>query len=186
MSDRATDDRERWDARWAPGGEVPRPPRILAEHGGLVPGHGEALEIACGLGAGALWLAARGLDTAGWDVSPVALARLEHEARERGLAVRSEQRDVVERPPAPDSVDVLLVVRFLDRGLLPALRAAVRPGGLLLLQTFVGARVAVGPRRPEWRLRPGEILQIAAGFEVLLAEEGPGEEAALIARRPAD
>jgi tellurite methyltransferase len=166
MSDRATDDRERWDARWARGGEVPRPPRILAEHGGLVPGHGEALEIACGLGAGALWLAARGLDTAGWDVSPVALARLEHEARERGLAVRSEQRDVVERPPAPDSVDVLLVVR--------------------LLQTFVGARVAVGPRRPEWRLRPGEILQIAAGFEVLLAEEGPGEEAALIARRPAD
>lgn len=180
------DDRTRWNARWdAPCGaaEPARAPEILEVHGDLLPTAGDALEIACGLGGGALWLADRGLTTRAWDVSPVALGRLGEEARRRGLTVQAEERDVVARPPTPDSVDVLLVVRFLDRSILPALRAAVRPGGLLLLQTFFGPRIAMGPRRPEWRLGPGELEAIAAGFEVLVCTEGPGEEATLVARR---
>ncbi len=178
-----TTDRERWDARWASAGPVPDPPAILRLHGDLLPQTGDALEIACGLGAGALWLAARGLRTTAWDVSPVALGRLAGEARSRGLTVHTEARDVLAAPPAPESVDVLLVVRFLDRSILPALRAAVRPGGLLLLQTFFGPRVAIGPRRPEWRLQRGELERIAGDLEILVCAEGPGEEAMLVARR---
>ncbi len=175
-------DRERWDARWT-GATAAQPPAILQQYGHLLPERGDALEIACGLGGGALWLAARGLQTSAWDVSTVALERVAAVAEARDLTVRTEARDVVANPPPPDSVDVLLVVRFLDRGLVPALRAAVRPGGLLLMQTFVGERIARGPRRPEWRLKPGELQTMATGFEVLVCSEGHDEEAMVVARR---
>ncbi len=176
-------DRARWDARWT-GASAGHTPEILQLHGDLLPRDGDALEIACGLGGGALWLAARGLQTSAWDVSPVALERLAADAEARGLRIDTEARDVVASPPPPDSVDVLLVVRFLDRSLVPALRAAVRPGGLLLVQTFVGERIARGPRRPEWRLRAGELETMAGEFEVLVCSEGHDEEAMLVARRP--
>ena len=159
------------------------PPRILVDHGHLLPATGDALEIACGLGAGALGLAASGLRVEAWDVSPVAVERVRAEAARRDLPIDARVRDVVEAPPEPASVDVLLVTRFLDRALLPALRLSLRPGGLLLLQTFWGPRVHRGPGRDAWRLRAGELPEIAAELEVLVAEEGDDEEAILIARR---
>ena len=176
-------DRERWDKRWSQAGPVGEPPRILRDHGHLLPTTGDALEIACGLGAGALWLAQSGLRVQAWDVSPVAVERLAAEAARRAVSLEALVRDVVEAPPEPASVDVLLVTRFLDRALLPALRSALRPGGLLLLQTFWGPRIERGPRRDAWRLRAGELPEIAAELEVLVAEEGDDEEAVLIARR---
>ncbi len=153
---------EHWDRRYSsPAARVPAPARVLTENAHLLPSSGIALDLACGLGGDALFLAERGLDVRAWDRSRVAVARLSACAAERQLAVEATRRDVERSPPEPGSVDVLVVRRFLLRALAPALCRALRPGGLLFYQTFTRERVSdAGPRRDAYRLAPGELWQL--------------------------
>lgn len=67
----------------------------------------------------------------------------------------------------------MLVTNYLWRPLLPTLLASLAPGGLLLYETFAQGNEAFGrPARPEFLLRPGELLQLCAGLRVLGYEEG--------------
>ncbi|HMX52931.1 MAG TPA: methyltransferase domain-containing protein, partial [Plasticicumulans sp.] len=66
-------DRDRWDARYRDGIPQQRPCATLTAHLHLLPARGRALDLACGTGANARVLAAVGLDTEAWDVSPVAI-----------------------------------------------------------------------------------------------------------------
>ena len=167
--------KEKWDRRHgAACGHAPVA-AVLRENAHLLPAAGDALDLACGLGGNALFLAARGMRTQAWDLSPVAIERLRALARKRGLSLRAVVRDVIARPPEPACFDVIVVSRFLERTLAPALVEALRPGGLLFYQTFTRSRVDDGgPRNPEYRLRPNELLQM---FKVLrlvhYREEGP-------------
>ncbi|MGD9529148.1 class I SAM-dependent methyltransferase [Pseudonocardia sp.] len=71
-------DRDRWDARYATTApveaSVPLPPDLLAGREELLPASGRALDVACGCGATAVWLALRGLAVDAVDGSPVAIA----------------------------------------------------------------------------------------------------------------
>ena len=120
---------------------------MLNENQHLLPEHGCALDLACGLGANALVLARRGLDTYAWDSAEATIARLQKLTA--GLPLHPEVRDVVRHPPEPRRFNVIVASRFLDRSLASHLAAALRPGGLLFYQTFTRARVdASGPATP--------------------------------------
>jgi SAM-dependent methyltransferase len=169
------DQRARWDERHASATDVGAPAEVLLRNAHLLPPAGEALDLACGRGANALWLAEHtALQVHACDFSPVAIATLEEAAAARGLHVGTAVRDVVAEPPMPDSCDVLVVTHFLDRGIVPALAAALRPGGLLLYQTFAREAVSTrGPSTPEWRLARNELLALFAGLVVrAYREEG--------------
>jgi SAM-dependent methyltransferase len=151
----------KWNQRYRSAEGLPEPALVLREHAHLLPTPGEALDLACGLGASALWLAERRFRVRAWDLSPVAIARLSSVVRERGLPVEVQVRDVLESPPLPEGFDLILVAHFLDRGLCPAIEAALRPGGVLFYQTF--SREAVndrGPSHPAYRLAPNELLEL--------------------------
>lgn len=189
------DPRARWDQRHASAPDVGAPAEVLLRNAHLLPAAGDALDLACGRGANALWLAEHtALRVHAWDFSPVAIATLEAAAAARGLRIATAVRDVVARPPAPDSCDVLVVTHFLDRGIVPALRAALRPGALLLYQTFGREAVSTrGPSTPEWRLARNELLALFAGLVVrayreegTLGDTGRGvrDLAYLVAERP--
>lgn len=168
------DAREKWDRvyRGAEGGETPQPARVLAENAHLLPGSGTALDLACGLGGNALFLARRGLRTQAYDISPVALARLEARAGQLGLGVETEARDVAAYPPAAASFDVIVVSRFLDRGLAHSLVEALRPGGLLFYQTYTAEKTsAAGPSNPAYLLRPNELLELFGELRVVVYRE---------------
>ena len=157
----------RWDQRHAaapgPGG----PARVLTDWAHLLPTRGAALDLACGLGGSALWLAGRGLAVTAWDRSPVAIERLACTARERGLGLTAAVRDLVADPPPPLSFDVIVVAHFLERDLAPAIAAALRPGGLLFYQTFTREAVSgQGPGDPAYRLAPNELLRLFSGLIV--------------------
>lgn len=187
-------DQAKWDARWGDAPGPGEPARVLTDFAHLLPTSGQALDLACGLGANALFLAARGLEVRAWDLSPVAIGRLAREAAARGLPVGAEVRDVVASPPEPSSFDVLVVAHFLDRALAPPLAAALRPGGLLYYQTFTRARVDdLGPRDDQYRLGANELLGLFAGLQVLAYREegrvgdlrqGFRNQAYLVAMRP--
>ncbi len=162
----------KWDARYRGADKVPEPALVLSEFQHLLPPSGQALDLACGLGGNALLLAEHGMTTYAWDVSPVAIERLQQEALSRGLDVEAEVRDVVATPPEPASFDVIVVSRFLERKLVPSLLQALRPGGLIYYQTFTGPRVNdTGPKNPEYRLAENELLALFASLRLIAYRE---------------
>ncbi|ROR34244.1 class I SAM-dependent methyltransferase [Inmirania thermothiophila] len=160
------DRRALWDARYRMRDPArARPARVLSENLHLLPARGRALEIACGFGANALLLAARGLAVTAWDLSPVAIAALRERAALEGLALAAAVRDVVAEPPPAQAFDVVVVSYFLERALCPAIAAALRPGGLLFYQTHTRAGAGRrGPRDPGFRLADGELLRLFPGL----------------------
>ncbi len=188
-------EQDKWEQRpaaadWA----AARPSALLEQFQHLLPPQGRALDLACGLGANGRLLARRGLDTWAWDRSTVAIDRVAADAREQRLALHAERRDVVAAPPTPDSFDVIVVSRFLERALCPAIAAALRPGGLLFYQTFVRDDVGPrGPANPAYRLERNELLRLFPQLTLRLYREegrvgditqGVRDEAWLIAQRP--
>ncbi len=179
----------KWDSRYA--GADPataQPARVLTENTHLLPSAGCALEVACGLGANAVLLAQNGLATTAWDISPVAIEKLTGFADD---LLTAEIRDVIATPPPPESYDVLVVTRFLERRLCPALIESLRPGGLLFYQTFTRDAIHPGgPTNSAHRLARGELLQLFAGLTPLVyrdegligdTQAGMRDEAMLVA-----
>jgi SAM-dependent methyltransferase len=166
--------RDKWDRRWRDSASTPRPLAVLADNIHLLPSHGHALDLACGLGGNALLLAEHGLETWAWDLSPVGIERLREEAVRRELVVHPEVRDVLADPPGPERFDVITVGHFLDRRLVPALTAALKPGGLLYYQTFTRERVDdTGPQDDAFRLEENELLRLFADLTLIhYREEG--------------
>ncbi len=185
--------RAKWDRIYADAG-WPSPARVVHENEHLLPSRGRALEVACGLGANALQLARRGLMVTAWDLSPVAVARLRRRAEREGLPLRAEVRDVTAGPWPREAWDVIVVSRFLDRSVCTAMQKALKPGGLLLYQTFVRNPVTpAGPSNPAYRLAENELLRLFAGLIVRAYREeghcgdryrGWRDEAYLVAQKP--
>jgi SAM-dependent methyltransferase len=197
----ADSDRERWNRRYTERYEARdyswQPSRWLAEIvGSLKPPHpgARALDLACGPGRNAVFLAEHGWTVDAWDVSDVALSILAYEREDRAsrgfpLAIEIREIDLDTATIPPDTYDLVLNVLFLDRRLWPGMAAALRPGGLLVFQTFVEVE---GGRQsevsPDHLLQPGELRD---GFEGLglqtLSYDEAGERgtARLLARRPA-
>lgn len=129
-----------WIVRWTP----------------LLPPRARVLDVACGHGRHARWLAAAGHRVTAVDREAGLLAPL------AGLA-ETVQADLEDGPwPLPGRrFDAVVVTHYLWRPLFPALLDAVGPGGLLIYETFAQAHAALGrPRRPEFLLRPGELLDV--------------------------
>ncbi len=166
-------DAEKWNTIYAAGEHIAKnPARVLTENRHLLPQHGKALDLACGTGANALLLARSELETHAWDVSEVAIQELQHQAANNNLPIVTEVRDVLAYPPTPQSFDVITVSYFLDRKLFPALISALKPEGLLFYQTFTREKTSdTGPRNPEYRLAPNELLQLCSGLHILVYRE---------------
>lgn len=150
-----------------------------------------ALDLACGAGRDAVFLAENGLHVTAWDILPDAVARCTDLARRTGVALVATVRDVTVAGAIPPSAfDVVCCFNFLHRPLMPALAEAVRPGGFVCYETFVDPqRERFGkPTRPERVLRPGELTAFFNGWAILVSREGPVSPrriaASLIARRP--
>lgn len=163
--------RRKWDERHGAAEDLGRLARVLEENQHLLPASGEALDLACGRGANALKLAELGLSVSAWDLSPVAIEGLAKEASLRGLPVSARVRDVIVSPPAPQTFDVVLVAHFLERHIVPAIIAALRPGGLLLYQTFAERVVDEGPLDPMFRLGDNELLRLFAPLKIRVYRE---------------
>ncbi len=191
-----TDTRQKWDDIYTRGSGAPAQPcHLLNDNAHLLPAAGTALEIACGLGGNALFLASQGLQVEAWDISPVAVDNLARQATEMGLQVTTAVRDILQQPPDSGSYDVIVVSHFLDRDLIPQLIKILRPGGLIFYQTFTRTCVSsAGPSQAIYRLADNELLRFFSDFHLLFYREegvqgdtthGFRDLAQLVARKPA-
>ncbi|MFI5494023.1 class I SAM-dependent methyltransferase [Actinoplanes sp. NPDC051859] len=133
-----------WDNRYAEREQLwsGRPNgALVAATDGVAPGR--VLDVGCGEGADAVWLAARGWDVTALDVSGVALNRAAGHARDAGVSVRWVHAELVGAPVPPASYDLVsaqypALLRTPDAAAERALLAAVAPGGTLLLVHHAG------------------------------------------------
>jgi SAM-dependent methyltransferase len=134
---------------------------------------GRALEVATGLGRNALALAAAGYRVDAIDISPTGLAEAARRARRRRLSINwiAADLDVYRLPPA--RYEVVVSTFFLKRRLFPALRATLKPGGVIVFEThLVGRGEEDGPPNTKHRLRPGELGRRFCDWEILEIDEG--------------
>ncbi|MEE6164252.1 MULTISPECIES: class I SAM-dependent methyltransferase [unclassified Mycolicibacterium] len=175
-------DRVRWDARYAAqsGDHRGEPPWAFAPFESAFPDTGTALDLACGRGPGSVWLARRGLQVWGIDVSAVAIAQARAAAAGAGVAdrCRFDVVDLDDGLPAGPPFDVILCHRFRDARLDRALVDRLAPGGLLAISVLSEVGSVPGP----FRAKPGELTAAFADLEVIAAGEGAGE-AWLLGRR---
>jgi SAM-dependent methyltransferase len=155
------------------------PATWLVEHAHLLPTSGSALDVACGRGRHTLWLAERGLVVHALDGNADVIADLTRIASERALDVRPRVVDLETGgvPSLPErAFDLVVVFNYLHRPLFPALVAALRPGGLLVYETFTRAQAARGkPTNPAFLLEPGELRRLVAPLDVVAEREGTFE-----------
>ncbi|WP_250003784.1 bifunctional 2-polyprenyl-6-hydroxyphenol methylase/3-demethylubiquinol 3-O-methyltransferase UbiG [Actinoplanes sp. M2I2] len=179
-------DEQAWDARysendriWSGDANV-----VLVREVGDLPA-GRALDLGCGEGGDAIWLARRGWQVTAVDISGVALARAQKHASEAGVTVDWQKRDLL--TDFPEGEFDLVSAQFLhfwgrfDReGILRRAAAAVAPGGILLIE----GHLDTGPvRRAEHENAPElpgpaeviERLELDEGWDVLVAEIHPRE-----------
>jgi SAM-dependent methyltransferase len=144
----------------------------------LLPAVGDSLDLACGSGRHALWLAEQGFRTLAVDRNAGAIKALSEEASRRRLSIRTEVIDLESGQSYldPDSFDVIVVVHYLHRPLFPSIVSALRRGGVLVYETFTGAQAVRGkPTNPAFLLEPGELLKLVQPLEILASREGDFE-----------
>ncbi|MCU7924732.1 MAG: methyltransferase domain-containing protein [Candidatus Thiodiazotropha sp. (ex Dulcina madagascariensis)] len=165
--------RKKWDERHAGAEKAPLAAEVLQHNLYLLPAKGRALDLACGLGGNALLLARQGLQVSAWDISPVAIERLQGFAAEEGLQnLSAEVRNVERSPPPPGRFDLIIVSYYLERALIPSLIDALRPGGLIYYQTFTRIAVSsLGPQDPAYRLDDNELLRLFNGLHLRFYRE---------------
>lgn len=167
-------DREKWEARYR-NIEAPtfEPAYVLKEYAYLLPTRGEVLDLAAGVGANALFLAKRGLRCTAWDISARAMEHLAAQTAAEDVSVTFEVRDVVAAPPPAQRFDVIVVSRFLERALCPAISAALRPGGMLFYQTFTREKTDPerGTSNPAFLLERNELLRLFPDLTVRIYHE---------------
>ncbi len=153
---------------------------------------GRALDVATGLGRNALYLAQAGYRVDAIDVSPVALREAARRARQKRLRVRWIEADLDTYRLPKARYDVIVNAFFLKRRLLGALKSAIKPGGVLILETHLErSKPDGGPSGGKNRLRRGELRRRFRGWDVLDLEEGLFREGGrawllgrIVARRP--
>ncbi|MDH3298892.1 MAG: methyltransferase domain-containing protein [Acidimicrobiia bacterium] len=182
------DDRDRWNERYRnaadPDGHpiTPAVPQHFADHVDRMPTSGTALEVACGTGAGCLWLAQRGLDVVGVDVSSVAINAATDAARHLNLSDHCHfvVADLDDGLPDTPLVELIVCHRFRSPDLYEAMLDRLAAGGVLAIAVL--SEVGTAPGR--FRAEPGELRRAFGDkLDVLVDSEGSGT-AVLIGIKP--
>jgi tellurite methyltransferase len=165
----SSEDKVHWDHAYATLStcEVSAPARFLAENLSLlIPGR--TLDIAAGRGRNAVFLAAHGHRVLAVDVARTALEAI---APRSGIDVAQVDLD---RPCfRARSVDNVVSINFLDRRLFPEMVGWLKPGGLLLFDTFLIDQASRGhPRNPAFLLGHNELIDRIRGLRILRYREG--------------
>ena len=136
----------------------------------IAPG-GRVLDLACGRGRHARYLAGLGYRVEAVDRDSAALAAL---AGVAGVTTRGADLEGSPWPCGAGRFDGIVVTNYLHRPLVSALLAALRPGGVMIYETFALGNEKLGrPSNPEFLLRPDELLQWVEGrLHVLAFEQG--------------
>ena len=161
-----------WNARYRAREEIASDPAPLLVRAAEAVAPGRALDLACGAGRNAVWLASRGWDVVAIDGAAEAIRLL----REHDPAVDARVIDLESGAPLPfedESFDLVAILYYLHRPLFAEARRVAKRGGLI---------VSAAKMRGTYRIAPGEFARTFSDYDIL--HSGEGEIAELVARKP--
>ena len=164
-----TETKQKWDSIHSKADVLVEPSacHVLTDNAHLLPKKGHALDIACGLGGNALFLAERSFNTLAIDISSVAIQHINN--RQHPL-IDARCESVNASVLISAAFDIIVVSNYLDRTICDAISDALAPGGLLFYQTFVQDKAdpEAGPKNPDFLLVENELLELFASLKVLV------------------
>jgi len=184
---------DKWNAIYTEGKGNSEPADVLADNLFLLPQSGRALDLACGLGENSLLLAKQGLTTEAWDISDRALQKLQAKSVANALSIKTYTSEITATSFLPNTFDVIVISRFLDRSICDAIMESLKSNGLLFYQTYTQQKVSeLGPKNPRFLLAENELLALFSELTVVaysehadlgLLDKGVRNEAQFIGRK---
>ena len=183
-----------WDQRYRRGKHAPKEPTPLLRNAirNLTPTR--ALDLACGTGRHAIFLARHGWNVTAVDSSRVAIEILQQRAGEAGVTVDALVADLElgEFKIEPDAYDLICVFYYLQRDLFSEIRAGVKTGGTVVAAIHLNdGNAEARPSNPSFLLEPGELREFFRDWQIQHYRDGASEEeghhhdtAFLICRKP--
>lgn len=169
----AQKDKAKWDKKYTEmeGLLERRPPsELVSAHAAEAPGT-KALDLACGGGRHSLYLAERGFTVDAVDISTVALAALREKADLEHINLVEADLDTF--VPEGEAYDMIVKTNFLDRDLIGRAKAALKPGGIMVVETYMADEGNEKPdSNPDFLLQKEELKSLfGEGFTVLEYKE---------------
>lgn len=153
------------------------PSVFLVDHVGLLP-KGRVLDVATGRGRNAVYLAGLGFEVEGVDISREALDAARKSGEESGVSLTLHLMDLENDVSFPQAAfDVIICFNYLYRPLIPKLKNALRPGGVMVYETYIVDQARFGkPKNPKHLLKHNELLEFFHDFRCLRYREGVLED----------
>ncbi len=185
----ADKDQSRWDKKYSTekylfGREAIS---FVQDHVDLLP-KGHALDLAMGEGRNGVFLATKGYQVTGVDISSEGLKKAEALATEHGVTITTIVADLEVYDIPPNTFDVILCTYYLQKNLFSKIAAALKPGGMALIETYTKDHLQHRPQfNKAWLLKPNELLTMLPGLRVLRYQEvdtGKAAFASILAQKP--
>lgn len=131
-------DKAKWNQKYSAlieQGPIPAVNPRLREWSSFLTG-GSCLDLACGLGGNSLYLAEKGYQVTAMDISEVAIHYLNDQVNQGKFNIMGKVVDLDELKLPYNRYDLIILTYFLDRRLFPEIKKAVKPGGLVFMETF--------------------------------------------------
>jgi SAM-dependent methyltransferase len=189
-------ERERWDKRYAAGAYATRhhPTQLVVDWLHIAP-PGRALDVACGAGRNAVYLAKQGFQTDAVDISSVALERARNTATQAALDIHWIQADLAADPLAGYSQYAAIIhVRYVNMALYRRYLDILAPGGILISEQHLQCADSsvIGPKNPSFRVTSDVLQESVGALEIIFYQEGIVEDpdgrhsalAQIVARKP--
>ena len=189
--DDSEEDRGRWDQLYKTQAYVfgKEPAEFLRQHVELLP-PGRALDIAMGEGRNAVYLAKKGFNVDGVDISEVGMAKARRLARENNVTIRTINADLNTYQIRPETYEVIVNIDYLQRSLIPQIKRGLKKGGVVVFENQSTEQLknpgGQGIRR-DYLLEIGELKALFREFEILVYREtndGKDARVRMIARKP--
>ena len=182
-------DKQRWNEKYSE--EVYRfgkdPIPFLVDQVDRLP-KGKVLDVAMGEGRNGVFLATKGFQVTGIDISERGLQKAQALAAERGTMIETRVADLEEVELESGAYDVVLCTYYLDRSLIPKMKAAVRSGGMVVMETYTLDYQRYRPEfRKDYLLKTNELLDLFRDFTIIhyqLQDTGQAVFASIIAQKP--
>jgi tellurite methyltransferase len=165
------------------------PAPFLVENLPLLP-RGRALDVAMGGGRNAVYLAGAGFEVEGVDSSAEAVSAALELAGRAGLAITARVADLeADYHIEKGAYSLIICFNYLQRSLMSEIKTGLRPGGMVVYETFIVDQAEFGrPSNPDYLLHHNELLDIFRGFRCLRYREGilpgPRAMASIVAQKP--
>jgi tellurite methyltransferase len=161
-------DKSRWDSKYDTEtyifGITPIP--FLRDNLKLLP-KGKTLDIAMGEGRHGVYLATKGFDVLGLDISAKGLQKAHRLAKKHNTTIETRVVDLENYTLEKNAYDLIICTYYMQRDLFRQFKDALKPGGMALIETYNIDHLQYYKFNPEWLLKENELLETFKDFKII-------------------